>query len=97
MTLLEEKHVSMFATVRALWFSAQVFRAAGDDDRAGDLVRRAYECGQRAILQYPDVESKNACAALPISVEVNAAWESGVWPMLPRSSRVKRQAPATRR
>jgi hypothetical protein len=96
LALIEGKHVSMFATVRALWFSAQVCRVAGDDDRADQLLRRAYERRQATIHQYPDEESQNACAALAINVEVNAAFERGVWPTLPAPQPARREAPATR-
>lgn len=63
---------------RSLWAAVQVLRAAGQSDRAVELLVQAYHLVQQKLAIIPDLESREAYANLAFNRQISAAYERGI-------------------
>lgn len=63
---------------RSLWAGVQVLRAAGQSERAAELLARAYHLIQQKLALIPDLESREAYANLVFNRRISAAYEQGI-------------------
>jgi DNA-binding SARP family transcriptional activator/predicted ATPase len=65
---------------RHLWTAARIMRAAGQPERAGQVLTQAYQAFQKDIVAIPDVVSRQAYAQIRHNRQIIAAQERGEWP-----------------
>jgi DNA-binding SARP family transcriptional activator len=63
---------------RVLWAAVQVLQAAGQSERAAELLTRAYHMIQQKLAMIPDLESREAYAHLVFNRRISAAYERGI-------------------
>jgi tetratricopeptide (TPR) repeat protein len=62
------------------WTAAQVYRASGDTQRAGELLQTAHTRLEEKAEAIPDTESRESFRQLRFNREIVAAYAQDVWP-----------------
>lgn len=63
-----------------LWLATLILRADGQNERAGQVLSRAYNAFQSDMAAIPDAESRQAYAQIRHNRQIVAAYERGEWP-----------------
>jgi DNA-binding SARP family transcriptional activator len=64
---------------RHLWTAARILRAAGQSERAVQLLAQAHAAFQRDLAAIPDEQSRQAYAQIRHNRQIAAAYERGEW------------------
>jgi tetratricopeptide (TPR) repeat protein len=65
---------------RFLWAAAQILRAAGQLERAAQILAQAYQAFQKDLAALPDAEMRQTFAGMKHNRQIAAAHERGEWP-----------------
>ncbi len=65
---------------RFLWAAVQILRAAGQPERAAQILAQAHQAFQKDLAAIPDAEMRQTFAGMKHNRQIAAAYERGEWP-----------------